>query len=334
MNHTQRLAALVLALGIDLTLGDPPNRLHPVAWMGNLIQFARRHCPYDHPIAELAYGTVLVTGGSLGAVILGDIFEQLLDKLPAACRIIGTAVILKATFSVRGLDRAAREVQAALEAGDLSAARRLLAWSLVSRDTSKLNESQVASAAIESVAENASDSLIAPLCYYTLGGLPLALVYRFANTADAMLGYHTTELEWLGKVPARIDDLLNLLPARLTGWLIVFAAPFGSGNLPRATQTMLHDAGNTASPNAGYPMSAMAGALGVELEKIDAYRLSPGAGKSASTDIQRARRILFGVVGIATGLFSLLQYFRMKTERKSHRNAVNKHGNWLVARRQ
>jgi adenosylcobinamide-phosphate synthase len=267
-------------------------------------------------MAELAYGTVLVTGGSLCAAGLGSLFEQLLDKLPAPFQIFGAAVILKATLSVRGLDQAAREVQAALETGDLPTARRLLGWSLVSRDTSELDEPQVASATIESVAENASDSVIAPLFYYALGGLPLALAYRLANTADAMLGYHTPELEWLGKIPARLDDLLNLLPARLTGWLIVLAGPFGSGNPHRAGQTMLHDAGNTASPNAGYPMSAMAGALGVELEKIGHYRLGSGGRKPVSTDIQRARRILFGVAGIATGLFSLLQYFRMKTERQ------------------
>ncbi len=211
MSSNQRMAVVLLALGIDLTLGDPPNRFHPVAWMGSLIQFARRHRPKNHPLAELAYGA-LVAGGSLCVAGLGSLVQRLLDKLPAACQIIGTAALLKTTFSVRGLDRAANQVQVALDFGDLATARRLLGWSLVSRDTSRLEESQVASAVIESVAENASDSLIAPLFYYMLGGLPLALVYRFANTADAMLGYHTPEFEWLGKIPARLDDLLNLLP--------------------------------------------------------------------------------------------------------------------------
>jgi adenosylcobinamide-phosphate synthase len=189
-----------------------------------------------------------------------------------------------------------------------------LGWSLVSRDTSELDESQVASAVIESVAENASDSLIAPLFYYMLGGLPLALVYRFANTADAMLGYHTPEFEWLGKIPARLDDLLNLLPARLTGWLIVLASPLAGGNMLHAKQTMHRDAANTASPNAGFPMSAMAGALGIELEKTAHYRLGYGGRKPTSADIRRSRTILLAATGIATGLFSLLQYLRMKTE--------------------
>ncbi len=316
MNHTRRVATLVLALGIDLTLGDPPSRFHPVAWMGSLIQFATRRRPHNHPMAELAYGTVLVTGGSLYVAGMGSLFEKLLGKLPTPFQIIGAAIILKTTFSVRGLDRAAREVQAALEAGDLPTARRMLGWSLVSRDTSELNEPQVASATIESVAENASDSVIAPLFYYILGGLPLALVYRFTNTADAMLGYHTDEFEWLGKVSARLDDLLNLLPARLTGWLIVFVAPLAGGNMRRATRTMYRDAGNTASPNAGYPMSAMAGALGIELEKTGHYRLGRGNRKPGVADILRARRIFLVVAGVATGLFSLLQYLRMITKHK------------------
>ena len=316
MSSYQRLAVVLLALGIDLTLGDPPNRFHPVVWMGSLIQFTRRHRPHNHPLSELAYGALVAIGGSLCMAQVGCLVQRLLLKLPAPAQIIGTAALLKTTFSVRGLDQAARQVQIALDSGDLPAARRLLGWSMVSRDTSELDESQVASAVIESVAENASDSLIAPLFYYMLGGLPLALVYRFANTADAMLGYHTPEFEWLGKIPARLDDLLNLLPARLTGWLIVLASPLAGGNMLHAKQTMHRDAANTASPNAGFPMSAMAGALGIELEKTAHYRLGAGGRKPTSADIRRSRRILLAATGIATGLFSLIQYLNMKTERQ------------------
>jgi adenosylcobinamide-phosphate synthase len=183
------------------------------------------------------------------------------------------------------------------------------------------------------VAENASDSLVAPLFYYALGGLPLALVYRFANTADAMLGYHTSQLEWLGKAPARFDDLLNLLPSRITAWLIVLAAPLVGGDLRRARQTILCEARNTASPNAGYPMSAMAGALGIVLEKIGHYRLGAGGRKPVSADIRRARGVLLVVAGIGTVLISLLQYFRMKTEPKLLASYCYKHNRRLAARR-
>ncbi len=316
MSQSRPVVVPILALAIDLALGDPPNRFHPVAWMGSLIHFAKRFRPYHHPHKELAYGVFLAAGGSLLAASLGRLSELPLDTLPAPLRIFGAAIILKTTFSLRGLDRAAREVQVALEAGDLPSARRLLGWSLVSRDTRQLDEPQVASATIESVAENASDGLIAPLFYYYVGGLPLALAYRFANTADAMLGYHTDEFEWLGKFPARLDDLLNLIPARLTGWLVVFVAPLAGGNLRRAARTTQREARNTASPNAGYPMSAMAGALGVELEKTAHYRLGEGNRQPGVADIRRARHIFWALSGIAAGLFSLLQYSRMKTKCK------------------
>jgi adenosylcobinamide-phosphate synthase len=325
MTSNQRLAVVLLALGIDLAFGDPPNRFHPVSWMGSLIEFARRHCPNNYPSAELAYGAVIVSTGSLCSAALGYFVQRLLDKLPTSFRIIGTAALFKTSFSVNGLDRAAREIQVALEASDLNAARHLLGRNLVSRDTSELNETQVASAAIESVAENASDSLIAPLFYYILGGLPLTLIYRFANTTDAMLGYHTSQLEWLGKAPARFDDLLNLLPARITAGLIILAAPWIGGNPRHTTQTILREASFTASPNAGYPMSAMAGALDVQLEKSGYYQLGASGRKPVSTDILRARRILFAVTGIATGLFSLLQYSRMKAERELVASASQDH---------
>lgn len=325
MSNYPDITSLLLALGLDLACGDPPNRFHPVAWMGNLIHFAQRFRPYRHPGKELVYGAALVLTGSICMAGIGSLFQSLTGKLPFPLKIIFNAALLKTTFSLRGLDQAANQVALALDSGNLPKAQKLLGWSLVSRDTSGLDGPQIASATIESVAENASDSLVAPLFYYALGGLPLAMVYRFVNTADAMLGYHTAEYEWLGKVPARLDDLLNLVPARLTGWLIVLATPFGGGSLLRARQMVRRDATITASPNAGYPMSAMAGALGVELEKTGHYRLGAGFRKPASTDIRRARLIFIAVAGIAAGLFSLLQYCTMKTGQELVAVSCNKY---------
>jgi adenosylcobinamide-phosphate synthase len=299
--NARRSAALLLALGLDAWPGDPPNRFHPVAWMGSLIAWARRHRPTGQPAAEFVYGAgVVLLGGALAAAA-GGLVEALGGRLPGPLGLLAEAALLKTTFTWRGLDRAANEVQQALEAGDLPEARRTLSWHLVSRDTSQLDESQVAAAAIESVAENASDSLVAPLLYYALGGLPLALAYRFANTCDAMLGYHTPELEWLGKFPARLDDLANLLPARLTGLLLTAAARLAGGSPQSAWRSLRRDARRTESPNAGYPMSAMAGALGVELEKVGHYRLGAGNRAAQPEDIRRARRILAATVGLAVG---------------------------------
>ena len=154
--------------------------------------------------------------------------------------------------------------------------------------------------------------MVAPLFYYLLGGLPLALVYRFVNTADAMLGYHTPELEWLGKVPARMDDVLNLIPARLTAMLLALAAPLTGGSLKRSLRSIRRDAHQTLSPNAGYPMSAMAGALDVELAKVGCYRLGEGGRKPNIQDLRKARHIIFGTAGLVLAL--VLLYSAEKVE--------------------
>ncbi|MFM8322815.1 MAG: adenosylcobinamide-phosphate synthase CbiB, partial [Chloroflexota bacterium] len=309
-----RIHILSLALAIDLLLGEPPNRWHPVAWMGSLIGWARRRAEArlarpgadpanaagpDRRGEALLLGTAIAAGGMGLSAGLGWAALRLCRCLPAPLYALAVALLIKSTFSIRGLDRAAGEVQAALEAGDLPEARRRLAWHLVSRDTRRLDQSQVAAAAIESVAENTGDGIVAPLLAAAAGGAPLALAYRCANTADAMLGYHTPQLEWLGKAPARLDDLLNLLPARLSGLLIVLAAPLGGGSPRRAWEVMRRDARLTASPNAGFPMSAMAGALDLRLEKLGHYVLHPGGRSAAAGDIRRARRILRGAAGLA-----------------------------------
>ena len=305
-----------LALLIDLALGDPPNRFHPTAWMGGLIAFLSRFRPHKNPTpagerrtgAELLYGGLLMLVGLALAGGVGLGLAWLFARLPLLLNWLLTALVLKTTFSLRGLDRAAGEVQTALESDNLSEARRLLSWHLVSRDTSQLSAGQMAAAAIESVAENASDSLVAPLFFYALGGLPLALAYRFANTADAMLGYHDAEREWFGKIPARLDDVLNFIPARLTGLLLVCAA-FLSGNAgPNAWKITWRDARLTESPNAGIPMSAMAGALSIELEKIGQYRLGAGLHAPQIADLRRARRVYAVTATLAALLFSALVF--------------------------
>jgi adenosylcobinamide-phosphate synthase len=142
--------------------------------------------------------------------------------------------------------------------------------------------------------------------------LPAALAYRFANTADSMLGYRDAAREWLGKFPARFDDLVNYIPARLTGLLIVLVSPFQDGNMAKSWRIMRRDAATTDSPNAGYPMSAMAGALEVELEKVGQYNLGKGQREPRSDDIAKARTFLALVTGIATVLFFLSAHNRKK----------------------
>lgn len=299
--------AIVLALIFDLLFGDPPNRFHPTAWMGNLIAFLMR-CrwrPRGNRAAEFLFGIFIIIIGLGLAAGAGWMISLLASFLPIWAGLLIEGLFLKLTISLRGLDRAAKEVQSALQKNDIPEARRLLSWHLVSRDTSQLTESQVAAAAIESVAENSSDGIIAPLFFYALGGLPAAFAYRFINTADSMLGYHDAVREWLGKFPARLDDVLNFIPARFAGLFIMLAAPFCGASFPGAWKIIRRDAGQTVSPNAGIPMSAMAGALNVELEKIGHYTLGKGLKAPSIADLIRARRMLFVSVGLLAVVLTL-----------------------------
>ncbi|CAM3174414.1 Cobalamin biosynthesis protein CobD [Deinococcus saxicola] len=194
-------------------------------------------------------------------------------------------ILLKPLLARRALFAAVDEVHAALAADNLPEARRLLAWHLVSRETSELTACEVAGAAIESLAENLSDSVVAPLLCFRAGGLPLAALYRYANTADAMWGYRTPDLEYAGKVAAHADDVLNLAPARLTALCTLLV----SGG--RGLGVWARDRRNTASPNAGHPMSAFAGALGVRLDKRGVYILNVGGRMPEAADLLRALKL-------------------------------------------
>lgn len=300
----------LLALVIDILFGDPPNAYHPVAWMGSSISVARKAAPKTGAHNQLGFGGLIAFGGVGLAAAFGWIMTRLLVLLPKPLYWLAEAGVLKMMLSVGGLSRAAIEIRSAMEAGNLPEARRLTNWHLVSRDTSELAESQVVAATIESVTENTSDSVLAPLFYYTLFGLPGALAYRFANTADSMLGYRDSEREWLGKIPARLDDLLNFVPARLTALLFIFVDWISGGDATHATAIWRRDSRKTESPNAGHPMSAGAGVLGVELEKVGYYNLGKGQRPPQANDIYRSVRLMRTTAFIAAGLFGVISLLK------------------------
>jgi cobalamin biosynthesis protein CobD len=220
---------------------------------------------------------------------------------------LAEAWLLKTTLAVRELFAAARAVQVALERGDLEAARRALR-SLVSRETDRLGAPLIAAAAVESVAENASDSIVAPALAYLTFGLPGAAAYRAINTLDAMIGYRG-EHEWIGKAAAKLDDLANFVPARLTAALVVLGATARRSG--RAALAALRaDHGKTASPNSGWPMSAIAGALGVELEKVGQYRLGAPGSAPAARDIGEAISLVRLALGLGFGVLVGLEGMR------------------------
>jgi adenosylcobinamide-phosphate synthase len=286
---------VLLAIALDLLLGDPPSRFHPVAWMGSGLGAGRRRLCQGSAL-RLLLGGGAVTLGVMGLAALGGALAAWLASVLGPAGIVLEACVLKATISPRGLTSAASAVAAALGRGALDEARRLLGFHLVSRPTGTLDAGQVASGAVESVAENLTDALVAPLAFFLVLGLPGALAYRALNTADTMLGYREGPLEYFGKLAARLDDLANLLPARLAALALVLAA----GSRARAAwSAMARDRSRTASPNAGWTMAAMAGALGVTLEKPSTYRLGQGRPPEGD-DIRRAVRLFARASTIST----------------------------------
>lgn len=287
------MRTLFEAILFDQIMGDPPNEYHPTAWMGSAIGRLKKEAPTENDQTKMGYGATIALGGAVLVFIIGQLVQRATKSLPFGLGYSIDGWLLKTTFSFNGLVNAADEVKAALESGDLAEARRLVSWHLVSRDTSQLDASQLSAATIESVAENLSDGVFAPLFYYAIGGLPLALAYRWVNTCDSMLGYRDEEHEWLGKVPAKFDDAVNIVPARLTAQTLLLAGDWlmaedGGEKVGRhAAEIYQRDAASTESPNAGHPMSAAAGVLGVELEKVDHYNLGAGQRPPESNDIGR-----------------------------------------------
>lgn len=305
------LLLLSLALGLDLLVGEPPNAIHPVAWVGRYLTLGERWaCRRSHG-QELLWGALWVSGGLLTLLFFVPLLLSSLEQWSPLLALLVSVYLLKSTFAIRGLVEAARLVQGALEREEMQEARETASRHLVSRETKGLNSSQVAAATVESVAENFTDGVVAPLAFFLLLGLPGALCYRFINTADAMWGYRDLSYEYLGKTAARLDDLVNWLPARLAASILVVAAWVTGGEGREAWRVMWRDRQKTQSPNAGWTMAAMAGALGVTLEKVGAYCLGEGRPPTPG-DIARALRhfgvsvvlwtgLCFGVLGVRGG---------------------------------
>jgi adenosylcobinamide-phosphate synthase len=264
------IATLGGAIAADRLIGEWPNAVHPVVWMGKMIARLEAWVPASGRRVELVSGALIavVVPTTFAA---GGLAILTVSRPYPLVQFLAGVVLLKSTFAFRALAEAAREVERALDQGSLEKARFGLR-SLCSRDPSALEPPQLVAATIESVAENASDSFVAPLFYYALFGIPGALFYRAINTLDAMIGYHG-KYEYLGKVSARLDDALNFVPARLTALLLLFAGWVRGRRIRSGWSVWRRDAHLTESPNAGRPMAVMAGLLGVQLEKVGHYRL-------------------------------------------------------------
>ncbi len=292
---------LLLAFLLDRLLPEPPSNIHPVVWMGRTINLLKRPAP-QRPVTAFLYGCVIVILVVTFWAGIAYVVADLLRAAGAIAYVLGGTLILRTTFTVRGLSSAANSVCDALKQGRLNDGREGLKH-LVSRDSSSLTAPLVAAAAIESVAENTTDSYVAPWIAFAIFGLPGAVAYRAINTLDSMLG-HRGRYEYLGKASARLDDVVNLIPARVSALLILVAGALS--RLPSASgwKILIRDRKLTASPNAGWTMSAMAGLLGSRLEKVGHYCLGWGMPEPKVEDINKAVRMaeIGAILGLVTAL--------------------------------
>lgn len=264
---------LGLALLIDLSLGEPPLQVHPTAWIGRLTVRWYRVALKFNPRTQRAYGVFL----SLAIVLIFAGGPYLLLEMAARflgepIQIVISAVLLKSTFSIRLMYRYASQLGSAVRRSDHTKARAILR-NIVRRDPEQLNDFQMISAGVETIAESTVDGITSPLFYFALFGIPGAFAYRAMNTLDSVVGYKTPELVNIGWFSARLDSIANWLPARLTALLTVLSAVFLSGSASDSWRILLRDRNRIESWNAGWPMSAMAGALRVKLEKPGSYTL-------------------------------------------------------------
>lgn len=324
---TSALLVVITAVAIDMTLGEMPNRIHPVVGMGTLTHWLLRRAPVRAAL-QFAFGILLVTlvvAATLCATVLarlaiehaGTIANGVLPPSFAwvviGGRIAAEALLLSTLFALRALLTAGVRMRRALNES-VDAGRKALLH-LCSRDPSTLGKCGLAGATIESLAENTSDSFIAPLFWYVVGeqcggwGLCAAATYRAVNTLDAMVGYRG-KYEYIGKAAARLDDVLNWMPARLTAAFFALGAQLGARafgfNSRQAARIAWRDHHLTASPNAGWPMAAAAGALDVELVKHEHYVLGAGSKEPTSNAVARCERLVLLTAG--AGLAGLMLY--------------------------
>ena len=305
-SRREEVAVLLGAVALDLLIGEPPSAVHPVVAIGGAVVALERRVPRSHA-GQLVYGAIIAAGLPLAIAGIARATDRLLKRLPPPLRVVALSFALKPSFAIRSLLEAGRLVQADLSAGDVEGARGHSA-ALVSRDTSMLGISHLRAAAIESLTENLTDSVVAPLLAYCVAGLPGAYWYRCVNTLDSMIGYRG-RFEWIGKTAARLDDLANFIPARISAGLLIVSAPFIGGSSTQGLRLLLEDRRRTESPNAGWTMAAAAGSLGVRLEKQGQYVLNRNGREPGPSDIATAR-LLVAVASTASVLLAAVLILR------------------------
>jgi adenosylcobinamide-phosphate synthase len=276
------LLIIIIAIIIDVIFGELPAKIHPVVWMGKLIDFFKGYLiNYRNKISGIILTFILVAIFTLAIYVL-----LYLLSFNYLIHIFISSVILSTTFAIKVLLSSAESMKNDID-HNINMARQSMSY-LVSRDTTELTEEDLVSATIETLTENITDSVIAPLFYAFIFGVLGAVAYRVINTLDAMVGYKTPEKIKIGWFPANLDDILNFIPARITGILVVTAAAFLRLNWKNAYNIMKRDARKPDSPNSGFSMAAAAGALDIKLEKIGYYEIGDDLSHLTSDKITEA----------------------------------------------
>jgi adenosylcobinamide-phosphate synthase len=303
------ISILGLAVLIDLLIGEVPDKIHPVIYMGNFISKLKNYLP-----ATKTSGLLIILATNFTFSIITLILLLITAYLNNWLYVILASVILSTTFSINFLIKSVKDIQKDLNE-DIDKARQSMSY-LVSRDTQELTESRITSAAIETLTENITDSIISPLFYTTIISIPFgmiiaipcAVIYRVCNTMDAMLGYKTKELIDVGCYPAKLDDILNYIPARIAGYYMILSAYILRYDYKQSYHVMKEFALKTPSPNSGYTMSAAAGALNITLTKEGVYQLGYGTTELTSDKITESIK-LTKVTSILFIVTILLVYF-------------------------
>jgi adenosylcobinamide-phosphate synthase len=284
------------ALLLDFLIGDPKTKYHPTAWIGKLIAvlvpFTRNNSPKKELFGGILIVFVVVAIVSTLLVALDFGISLLtIDIVSLVVSIAVGSILLKTTIAIRGMQKHALAVVDALEKDDLDSARNHLSM-IVKRNTKHLDKNHISSAVLESVSENTVDGITGPLFYYAIFGLPGAFVYRAINTIDSMVGYKTSLFRNIGWFGANCDTILNYIPSRLTGLVMILSALILGYNWKESFYIMKRDCKKLESPNAGFPIAALAGALGTKLEKINYYAVGDGNIEFTKSHIISAIRLM------------------------------------------
>jgi adenosylcobinamide-phosphate synthase len=284
----------ILAFLIDIVFGEYPDRIHPTIGIGKLISYLKPKLKSNNPKVEKANGVLLalivMIIVALPVFLLLFWLRQSFGFFGQIAYIVVGAILFKATFAIRGMGQYTKPISKAMKNKDLAEARKWLPY-IVRRDPNTLNEKQVISAAVESIAESTTDGITAPFFFFAIFGVPGAFAYRVVNTLDSMVGYKNEENRNIGWFSANLDTITNYIPARLTAYLMVVASYMLGEDWRESWRILKRDKSKTVSVNAGWTISAMAGALDTQLEKPGHYALGDDRGIMPE-HIDRALRVM------------------------------------------